>query len=194
MDKQQFITLLSGKYRDYRDRIPITNAVLQNPEWIQILLDRMSKVNDKTSPFAARILESTCKQDLRVIVPHLEEFKNLIPNLRFDGSIRASAKIIELLCIEYFIKFNWIYRESLKDTYLEQFTESCFDWMITDKAIAIQAHSMYALYLLGIKFDWIHSELIQTINKSLSTGSTGYQNRGKKVIQAIKTDNLLKLY
>lgn len=194
MDREQFITLLSGDNRDYRNRIPIANTVLENPEWIQILLEQMSEVANKNSAFAARILELTCKQNLKVILPYIAGFKNLIPSLKLDGSIRASAKIIELLCIEYFIKFNAIYLDSLTDTYLEQFTESCFDWMITDKATAIQAHSMYALYLLGTTFDWIHPELIETINRSLPYGSIGYQNRGKKVIQAIETGALLKLY
>ncbi|NNC69551.1 MAG: hypothetical protein HKN90_01885, partial [Flavobacteriaceae bacterium] len=165
MDKKQFITLLTSAQREYKNRIPIANFVLQNPDWIQLILERMFDVNDKNSVFSARILELTCKEELMVILPYIDEFVQLIPRLKLDGSIRASAKIIELLCIEYFITFNTIYRDSLKNSHLEQFTESCFDWMITDKAIAIQAHSMYALYLLGFKVDWIHTELIETINK-----------------------------
>ena len=194
MDKQEFIAVLSGDDRDYRNRIPIVHVVLENSQWILLLFEKMSEINDKSSAFSARILELACKQDLKVILAYLDDFSDLIPNLILDGSVRASAKIIELLTVEYFIKINPLYLDSLTDTHLERFTEVCFDWMISEKAVAIQAHSMYALYLLGHKLDWIHPELTEIIHKSLPYGSIGYQNRGKKVMLAIETGTLLKLY
>ena len=65
--------------------------------------------------------------------------------------------------------------------------------MILNKSIAIQAHSMYALYLLGIKYNWIHPELALIIEKDIPNGSTGYKNRGRKVLKAIETNTRLKL-
>jgi hypothetical protein len=194
MDKARFIQVLDCDSRDYSNRPLLAEAVLEHPDWIFIVLEKMSDLENKNSDMSARVLELACKENLSLIFLGLDEFSTLISELRLDGSIRASAKIIELLCIEYFVKFNPLYIKNLKDSHLEQFTESCFDWMITDKAIAIQAHSMYSLYMLGIKYDWVHTELVQNIERNLPQGSAGYQNRGGKIINAIKTDRILKLY
>ncbi len=197
MNKETFITILNSEDRDYRKRLPIVQHVLQHEEWIAVLLLHMNKINDENSNFSARILELACKKNLTVILPHLNMFCQLLPKLKLDGVTRASVKIIELLTVEYFIKRNPVYTDKLSNAHLEQFSETCFDCMIADKAIAIQAHSMYSLYLLGTKFDWIHSELKENINRKLpNTSSAGYRNRGKKIIDAIldQSGKLLKLY
>ena len=194
MDKTRFIQMLNSDSRDYSNRPLLAEAVMEHPDWILIVLEEMSAIENKNSDMSARVLELASKKDLSLIIPYLDKFSSLISKLKLDGSIRASSKIIELLCVEYFVKFNPFYIKKLNNNYLEQFTESCFDWMITDKAIAIQAHSMYSLYLLGTKYNWIHTELVQNIQRNLLEGSTGYQNRGKKIINAIKSDRMLKLY
>ena len=194
MDKQHFNNLIiKGKYR-WENRELLVNSAIANKDFILILLENMNKVNEKESVYSARILELAVKKNKKVLLPYINEFCSLLKLVQLDGSVRACAKLIEIFCVEYFIKYNPIFIEKLNDETFELFTEVSFDWMITDRAIAIQAHSMYSLYLLGNKFDWIHTELIQVINKSLSTGSTGYKNRGKKVIKAIETGALLKLY
>ncbi len=197
MNKETFIAILNSKGRDYNNRLAMVQHVLQHKECVVILLLHMNKVDDENSNFSARILELTCKKDLTVILPHLNTFCQLLPKLKLDGVTRASIKIIELLTIEYFIKRNLTYTDRLSYAHLEQFSETCFDCMIADRTIAIQAHSMYSLYLLGTKFEWIHFELKENINKKLpNTNSIGYQNRGKKIIDAIldQSGKLLKLY
>jgi len=197
MDKSTFIRILNSDNRDYRNRLPLMRYVLQHRESVAILLTHMNDVTNKNSNFAGRILESTCKKDLTIILPYINTFCELLPKLNLDGALRASVKIIELFTVEYFIKYNPVYIENLHETHLEQFAERCFDCMISDRAIAIQAHSMYALYLLGTRFDWIHPELKEILNNNLPlTSSAGYQNRGKKIIEAIldNTGKLLKLY
>jgi hypothetical protein len=194
MDKVRFKQILNSDSRDYSNRPLLAEAVLEHPDWIWTVLEMMSGVNNKNSDMSARVLELACKKDLSLIFRCLDEFSTLISKLKLDGSIRGSAKIIELLSIEYFVKFNPLYIKNLKDKHLEQFIESCFDWMITDYAIAIQAHSMYSLYMLGLKYGWIHTELVQNIERNLPQGSAGYQNRGKKIINSIKTGRILKLY
>jgi len=193
MDKAKFIQVLASDSRDYANRPLLTDAVLTHNDWVLILLDNMSAIQDENSNFSARVLELAAKKDLSIILPYLDVFSDLLPKLLLDGSSRASAKIIEMLSVQYFIKNNSTYIMNLSIECLERFTECCFDWMITNRATAIQAHSMYALYLLGLKFDWIHPELILQIERNLPNGSTGYKNRGRKIIRAINTKKLLKL-
>ena len=193
MDKEQFIHILASDARDYSNRPLLTQTVLEHRTWVSILLDNMRCVEDENSNFSARVLELACKKELSVIIPYLNTFGGLLSKLQFDGSCRASAKIIEMLCVQYFIKINPNYIDTLNHELFEQFTERCFDWMITNRAIAIQAHSMYSLYLMGLEFDWIHAELFLQIERNLPHGSIGYQNRGRKIIRAISTQKLLKL-
>ena len=197
MDKARFIETLQSDSRDYNDRKLLVNAVLQRNEWVEILLEDMKEVDNKQSNLSIRILELACKVDLLIILPYLDEFCILLPTIKFDGVTRSSAKLIELLMIHYFIKKDPTYIYELNNLHLEQFAESCFDWMIADRAIAIQAHAMYSLYLLGTKFSWIHPELKDNLLRKLPiTSSMGYQNRGEKIIDAIlnTSEKLLTLY
>ena len=146
----------------------------------------MSSVKDENSNFSARVLELAAKKDLSIILPYLDIFSNLLSRLLLDGSSRASAKIIEMLTVQYFIKMNSVYIGSLPDEFLERFTERCFDWMITNRAIAIQAHSMYALYLLGLKFDWIHPELITILEKDFNSHSAAFRARARQLLKKLK--------
>ncbi len=193
MTKEEFNSILARTPKDYRKRPLLVATILENQHWVAILLNNMSAVTDERSNFSARMLELSCKEELSILLPYLDLFSELIAKLKLDGSSRTSSKLIEMLTVQYFIKYNSVYIERLSTEILEKFTERCFDWMITDRAIAIQAHSMYALYLLGTKFEWIHPELILQIERKLPTGSTGYKNRGRKIIRAITTNQLLKL-
>lgn len=194
MNKVEFIEILEGNSRNYSNRPILVEAILINPNWITLLLDKMNLLDEKESNFAARILELSCKVNLNLILPYLNNFMLILPNLKHDGSIRSSAKIIELIMIQLFIKSNPIFVEKLNLEYLNKCTEFCFDWILNKNATAIHVHSIYSLYLLGSKFDWIHNELVQNIEKNLSHGSVGYQNRAKKILIAIRTNKLFKLY
>ena len=196
MDKATFVDILQNDSRNYELRKTLVNAVLQRKKWVSILLNDIEQVDNKQSNLSVRILELACKVDLTLILPYLDEFCMLLPTIKRDGVTRSSAKLIELLMVHYFIKKDPTFINALNNLHLEQFSECSFDWMIADRAVAIQAHSMYSLYLLGTKFDWIHAELRENINRKLpNSSSAGYQNRGKKILIAInKPKKLLKLY
>ena len=194
MNDSEFKQLLSKGSRSAKYVEQLLTSILETPNHVLILIDSIGEVDRKDSAYAARVLELAIKMESQVILPYLDEFCQLIKVVRLDASIRACAKIIEILCVKYYVHNNSKYKKAIHDLHKDQFTETCFDWMIGDKATAIQAHSMYALYLLGADYEWIYSELIQVINKSMMVSSIGYQNRGKKIISAIQRKVLLKLY
>ncbi len=193
MTEKKFIEILKkGSHKlDYRNSL--VNACLKNPLWVSILLKNMSNIDDENSNFSARIFELACKEKLEIVLPFLDEFCNLLGKVKFDGVVRPCSKICELLMITYYLRNNIYYRNLITDSHLEKIIEAGFDWMITDKSIAIQAYSMQTLYLLGTKYDWIHKELALLIEKDIPNGSTGYKNRGRKVLKAIETNTPLKL-
>jgi hypothetical protein len=193
MDKKLFIKILEKGSNKLGHRSLLVNSCLKNPTWVVILLGFMNTIDDENSTFSARILELSCRENLELILPFLNEFCTLLSKVKFDGTVRPCAKICELLMITYFLRNNIYYRNSITNVHLEKIIEAGFDWMITDKSIAIQAYTMQTLYLLGTKYGWIHSELALIIEKDIPTGSTGYKNRGRKVLKAIETETPLKL-
>ena len=195
MTSEEFKHIIENNYRDHKYREPLVQTACEHPILLDYLIKKMKITNSKNAPLAGRIVELVCKKNLKLLLPHLNEFGNALISFKEDAVIRSSAKLIELTCIEVYVKFNPVFIKSITEKHIEQYVEVCFDWMISNKATAIQAHSMYALYLLGFedKNNWIHEELILNIDRNLEHHTIGYQNRGKKIIKAIKTNTFFKI-
>jgi len=193
MDKELFIATVKKGTHKLELRELLINSCLKNTSYLTVLLKNMEQIHDKNATFSARILELTCQKDLSILTPYLDSFCNLLAKVKLDGSVRPCAKICELLMLEYFSKRNIYYKNKITKTHLEKITSAGFDWMIGNMPTAIQAYTMQTLYLIGTKYDWIHPELAQVIEKNIPTGSVGLVNRGRKVIKAIRTNTKLKL-
>ena len=193
MDKETFLQILESDSQKLKFRDSLVKACLLNTSWASFLLTKMKSIDNENSSFSARILELSCKENLEIIIPFLDTFCKLLNKVKLNEVIRVCSKICELLMIEYFIKNNYKFTSSLQNEHFEKIIKAGFIWMITDQQIAIQAYTMQSLYLLGIKYDWIHNDLAIIIERNIPTGSTGYQNRGRKILKAIETDSNLKL-
>ncbi|MGB5362024.1 MAG: adenylosuccinate lyase [Aureibaculum sp.] len=192
MDRSTFIQLLVNNQEKLKYRDTLVDACLEN-NYVSILLDNMAKFDDEDSNYSARILELACKINLEIIIPYLDTYCDLLTKVKLNGVVRACSKICELMMISVFIKNNIYFDRSLKNVHFDKMVEAGFNWMITDQKIAVQAYTMRTLYFLGIKYDWIHHELVLIIEKNIPIGSTGYKNRGRKIIKAIKTNTPLRL-
>ena len=193
MNKTTFLKIIESDTQKLKYRDILVNACLKNTSWALFLLTNMKSVDDENSNFSARILELSCKENIEIIIPYLDYFCELLNKVKLNGVIRVCSKICELLMIEYFIINNHKIMNSLQNEHLEKINEAGFIWMITDQQIAVQAYTMQTLYLLGTKYDWIHNDLSIIIERNIPTGSTGYKNRGRKVLKAIETRTNLKL-
>ncbi len=193
MDKKLFIKTLNKGTNKLELRNLLIDSCLKNPAYISILLENTRQVDDKNATFSARILELTCKKNLAIIIPYLDEFCDTTPLLRKEASIRACAKIYELLMVAKFTKNDTLFKNSINNLYEEKIIETSFDWMISNQPTAIQAYTMHSLYLLGTKYDWIHPELVLILEKNIPTGSIGLVNRARKIIKAIQTKKRFKL-
>ena len=149
MDKQNFLDILGLDSQKLKYRDILVNACLKNTSRASLLLINMKSVDNENSNFSARILELSCKENLDIIIPYLDQFCELLNKVNLNGVVRVCSKICELLMIEYFIKNNYKFINSLQNEHLEKIVEAGFIWMITDQQIAIQAYTMQTLYLLG---------------------------------------------
>ncbi|MCK0131543.1 hypothetical protein MWU59_08505 [Flavobacteriaceae bacterium F08102] len=192
MENAEFIRQIEQKNRDLNHQNFLVQTCISQSSLLPILIDNMIH-NQENNTYFARILELVVKDTPTVLLEYLNEFSAVLPYIKVDSTARSCAKICEILLTHYEIKKDSRYRNALHPKHLELITSTCFDWKIKNYPVAVQAHAMYTLYLLGFTYSWIHSELTLLIQKKLPSGSTGYQNRGRKIIKAIATEKLYTL-
>jgi len=121
-----------------------------------------------------------------LLLPYIDDFTNKIDILILDSSIRPAVKICEELVSGYYGKHNSPVKQILEPSHLEKIAETCFDWLIQKQKVAVKAHSMLALYLLGKQFEWIHPELKLTLEKDFNSESAAYKARARHILKKIK--------
>ncbi len=170
-------------------RIKVAQRVLNNPHFIEPLMEIAFEDDRVTSSKACWILEIVAKRDLQQILIHIDTFISGISKVHVDSSVRPVAKICEILMKAYFSNSDNDARTRLKGIHLEQITDSCFDWLIGDHKVAAKAYSMTSLYLLGAKFKWIRPELQLLLEQNYSLGSAAYKARARHIMELIHKNN-----
>ena len=152
------------------------------PTLFEIAFENRSSISDK----AIWVIEYAVKQNVSLLLPHIEIFCQNLHRLKHESTIRPAAKMSELLLTDYYSKKDTKSKRVLTKKNLEQMATACFDWLIGPHKVAPKAHSMTCLYLLGRDFDWIHPELKMVIEQNYATGSAAYKARGRKVLGKLK--------
>jgi hypothetical protein len=119
------------------------------------------------------------------LLPHLDYFFKNLSNIKHHSALRTVAKVCELLAIQYYKTRNTLVINSLKENHKEIMTECCFDWLITDKKVACQAHAMLSLYFLGTQINWIHPALKSILIENIPHQSAGYKARARNILKEI---------
>lgn len=183
------------KELDYVDhtrekRLIYANLVIDNPDLIPKLLDILFMVNDKISTRAAWVIEYVARRDITLLLPDIDNFVSKIDTLQLDSSIRPASMICELLVSAYYNKNTSHVKQILKPSHLEKIAETCFDWLIQKQKVAVKAHSMLTLYLLGNQFEWIHPELKLTLEKDFNAESAAYKARARHILKKLKKSSI----
>lgn len=185
MTKAQLYEALDYVDATREKRTRMANLVCANPDLVFPLLEICFKVDDPVSSKACWILEFTVKKNFKYLFPHLNFFTDNLGKVHLDSSVRPLAKICELLIKSYFHKTSIETKSVLTNDHLENITAACFDWIIGEHKVATKAYSMASLFLLGKKYDWIHSELKVILNKNYASGSSGYKARARKILNSL---------
>lgn len=167
----------------YRDkRVLAAQFVLNHPNYFEELLRLCFAVDDEKSYKACWVLEQIAIRKMEWLPPHLDYFCKHLRQLKHESAIRSISKVSQLL-VEAHSRKNNI---ELTPKQLEQITESCFDWLITDTKVAAKCYSIRALLVLGKYNDWIYPELRIIIAKDFSSQSAAYKAVPKEILRKIK--------
>jgi hypothetical protein len=164
------------------NRHKYANEVLDNPELFPELIRLCFLVSNKNAAKACWILELVCYEKLEWLQEYLDFFCYNIRNQTDKSAIRALSKICMLLAISHFKKKEIL----LTENQLQQITETCFDWLMTDVKVASKCYSIRTLHLLGNHFDWVHPELKVILDKDYNSHSAAYKAVGREILKKIK--------
>lgn len=164
------------------NRHKYADEVLENPELFPELVHLCFLDSNKNAAKASWILELVCYEKLVWLQKYLDFFCSNIKNQIDKSAIRALSKICLLLAISHFKKKEI----QLSENQLQQITETCFDWLMTDVKVASKCYSIRALHLLGNHFGWIHPELKVILDKDYNSHSAAYKAVGREILKKIK--------
>jgi hypothetical protein len=164
------------------NRTKYANEILENQRLFKELIQLCFQSSYKNTAKACWLLELVCFEKLEWLQEHLDFFCSNIKNTTDKSAIRALSKICMLLAISHFKK-----REiQLTENQLQQITECCFDWLLSDVKVASKCYSIRTLQLLGNHFDWIHTELKIILEKDYTHHSAAYKAVGREILKKIK--------
>lgn len=167
----------------YRDkRVQAAQFVLNHPAHFEELLHLCFATEDEKSYKACWVLEQVAYNQLEWLQPHLDFFCLHLNQLNNESAIRPVAKVIQLLTENHFKKKTI----KLAPKQLEQITECCFDWLITDTKVVAKCYSMHTLFVLGKSNAWIYAELQIIIEKDYPSQSAAYKAVSREILKKIK--------
>jgi hypothetical protein len=169
----------STAHRPIRDEL--SGEVFKDPALFPELISIALNLQDKSHHKACWILELVLEKEIDWLKDFLPQFCNALPQFRHEGALRSVSKIC-LFCVQRHIR----HRDNfLSPQQLQQVTEACFDWLISDAKVATKAYAMRALYLIGKSEDWIHPELQVILTQGFPLHSAAYKAAAKEILQKI---------
>jgi hypothetical protein len=163
------------------DRKKYADEILKNQVLFLELIQLCFQSSYKNIAIALWILELVSYEKPEWFQEHLDFFCSNIKNISDKSAIRALSKICMLLTISHFKKKEIL----LTENQIQQITETCFDWLLTDTKVASKCYSIRTLHLLGKHFDWIHPELKVIIDKDYASHSAAYKAVGREILKKI---------
>lgn len=164
-----------------KDREQNRNLALRNTEFLEKVIEVAFNPNDKAHHNACWILELICERKLKLIVPYLDGFCDVLPKLKNDSAIRTMSKIC-LFIAKSNHRSNGIKLTQMQET---QLLETCLDWLIGDEKVATKATTIKTLFVLGKKYDWVHDELKTILQQGYSEHSAAYKAVTRNILKKI---------
>lgn len=169
----------STAHRPIRDEL--SGQVFNNPVLFQELIEMALDLPDKNHHKACWTLELVLEKEIDWLKDFLPRFCETLPLYKHEGAVRSVSKI----CL-FSVKNHLKRRQGfLSPAQLQQITEACFDWLITDTKVASKAYAMRTLYLIGKGEDWIYPELQVILQQGFALHSAAYKSAAKEILQKI---------
>jgi len=179
--KTELVSKIDQSTAHRKSREQLSNYIIRNlgilTEFVEIAFDTSNKNHVK----AFWSLELVCQKKLKLFVPYLDLFCEVLPKLKDDSSIRPATKICFFLSKSNHRK-NGI---SLTQEQEHLLIEALLDRLIQNEKVAAKVYSMKALFVLGKKYNWVHDELKNIIEQDYANHSAAYQAATRNLLKKL---------
>lgn len=163
-----------------KDRDILRNFVIRK-DLIEDLIEFAFSTSNKNHVMAFYTLELVCEKKLKLFVPFIDSFCEVLPKLKNDSTIRPATKICFFLAKSNHRK-NGI---SLTREQEHNIIEACLDRLIQDEKVAAKVYAMKALFVFGKKYQWIHKELKNILPQEYPNQSAAYRSATKHILKKL---------
>lgn len=177
----EMFTKINQSTAHKKSRITVSNFAMKSDENLAELIKIAFDISHKNHVKAFWSLELVCNKKLKLFIPYLDEFCEVLPKLKDDSAVRPATKICMFLA-----KSN--HRKNGIDLSKEQehnIIENLVDRLIQDEKVAAKVYSMKALFVFGKKYDWIYEELKPIITQDAFEHSAAYQSCARNILKKI---------
>ena len=179
--KTELVSKIDQSTAHRKSREQLSNYIIRNvdilSEFIEIAFDTAHKNHLK----AFWSLELICEKKLKLFVPYLDLFCEVLPKLIDDSAIRPATKICLFLSKSNHRK-NGI---SLTQEQEHLLIEALLDRLIQNEKVAAKVYAMRALFMLGKKYNWVHDELKIIIEQDYANHSAAYQGATRNLLKKL---------
>lgn len=165
-----------------KDREQNRNLALRNPEFLLEVIETAFNIQHPNHHKACWILELICERKLKLFLPHIDLFLEVIPEFKNDSAVRAASRIAMFLAKSNH-RANGISLSQLHET---QLIEACLDWVIRDEKVAAKVYSFKALFVLGKKYPWVHDEIKTILEQEYVYQSPAFQAVARQILKKMK--------
>ena len=179
--KTELVSKIDQSTAHRKSREQLSNYIIRSvdilSEFIEIAFDTAHKNHLK----AFWSLELICEKKLKLFVPYLDLFCEVLPKLIDDSAIRPATKICLFLSKSNHRK-NGI---SLTQEQEHLLIEALLDRLIQNEKVAAKVYAMRALFMLGKKYNWVHDELKNIIEQDYANHSAAYQAATRNLLKKL---------
>jgi hypothetical protein len=164
-----------------KSRITVSNFAMKSDANLAELVEIAFDISHKNHVKAFWSLELVCDKKLKLFIPYLDKFCEVLSKLKDDSAVRPATKI----CL-FLAKSN--HRKNGIDLTKEQehnIIENLVDRLIQEEKVAAKVYAMKALFIFGKKYNWIYEELKPIISQDAFEHSAAYQACARNILKKI---------
>lgn len=164
-----------------KSRVYLSNYIIRHENLLDEFITIAFDIQNENHVKAFWSLELVCEKKLKLFVPYLDSFCEVLPKLKDDSAIRPASKICMFLTKSNHRK-NGI---SLSQEQEHNLIEALIDRLIQNEKVAAKVYAMKALFVLGKKYNWVHEELKNIIEQDYSNHSAAYQATTRNLLKKL---------
>lgn len=164
-----------------KSRVSLSNYIIRNEILLNDFIAIAFDVQNENHVKAFWGLELVCEKKLKLFVPYLDAFCEVLSKLKDDSAIRPATKICMFLAKSNHRK-NGI---SLTHEQEHNLIEALIDRLIQKEKVASKVYAMKALFVFGKKYEWVHQELKSIIEQDYSNHTAAYQAATRNLLKKL---------